>query len=412
MDDRRTVENFMREKSFTMLKRGTGVFRHPFIDPGAGYEDNLWDWDSHFSSVALMDICDYFCLPSDARRRVSEHTRGYIRNFFDYMENDGFVPMAVTATGLFSDYLVRLHRAGKPVNQHKPFLCQSVLAVSDFDGEIDWCDFDKLRKYLGFYEKNQWDCNSGLFFWRNDVMIGMDNNPTVFGRPENSVADIYLNSFMYREYSAMAKLCRKTGRSGEEYDARAEKLKAAMNVLFDRHSGLYYSADLLSHTRRDEVFHHNLGVFWKTMPLKIRMWACFLPMYCGISTPEQDRMMIERHYLDPHFLSPYGVRTVADDESMYNTECSSNPSNWLGPIWIVANYCVFKGLLRAGRTDLASDLCDRTVKLLAADIKKNNAMSESYVPESGAPMMYGGFLNWNCLAVSMLKELKEKEGRK
>ena len=32
-------------------------------------------------------------------------------------------------------------------------------------------------------------------------------------------------------------------------------------------------------------------------------------------------------------------------------------------------------------------------------------MSESYVPETGEPMMWGGFLNWNCLVGSMIKRL-------
>ena len=92
---------------------------------------------------------------------------------------------------------------------------------------------------------------------------------------------------------------------------------------------------------------------------------------------------------------------------MYNTENSSNPSNWLGAVWIVVQYCVFKGLLRAGLRDRAEDVLARTYRVLARDIRKNGHMSESYVPETGEPMMYGGFLNWDCLPVSMQKELDE-----
>ena len=31
-------------------------------------------------------------------------------------------------------------------------------------------------------------------------------------------------------------------------------------------------------------------------------------------------------------------------------------------------------------------------------------MSESYVPETGEPMMYGGFLNWDVLVINMIKD--------
>ena len=92
---------------------------------------------------------------------------------------------------------------------------------------------------------------------------------------------------------------------------------------------------------------------------------------------------------------------------MYNTENTANPSNWLGPIWIPASYFVFRGLLNYGYRKEAEDLCRRTVNLLARDIAAHGGISESYVPETGAPMLYtGDFLDFNLLAVSMLAELE------
>ena len=74
-------------------------------------------------------------------------------------------------------------------------------------------------------------------------------------------------------------------------------------------------------------------------------------------------------------------------------------------MWIVASYCVFDGLMKCGYLELAKELADRTVTLLGKDIQANHRMSESYVPETGEPMMWGGFLNWNCLVGSMIKRL-------
>ena len=203
----------------------------------------------------------------------------------------------------------------------------------------------------------------------------------------------------------MAEILRIRGENNEFYAKKAANLKQAIrDLLYDRRDGLYYSAYLDVETRRTEVFHHNLGVFWKCLPLKIRFWACFLPVMSGIATPEEGRAMLEKHYLNDDMSCEYGIRTLSKDERMYSTESSNNPSNWLGPVWIVANYCTWKSLKAAGMQAEAREMVEKTVKLLGMDVIENNAMSESYVPETGKPMMYGGFLNWNVLAIEMIRD--------
>lgn len=409
--DRETVLGYIKEKAFDMLKEGGGIFDYPFIDPGAGYAFNLWDWDSFWSAKSLLDLCAYYRGNSeiDARReKVIEHAKGNILNFLNLQQDDGFIAMVTTKDGIFSSFLVNEHKKGKAVNQHKPFLAQGICNVSEASGDYDWFVTERVLKYFDFYFKHQFDARSGLFFWRNDIMIGIDNNPTVYGRPNDSAADIYLNTFMYMELDACAKILERKGhvRAAEFAERRAALKKAIREQLFDVRDFFYYSADLLSVTHKDEIFHHGIGVFWKTFPLRIRFWGGFIPAMCDIMTPEEARELFQRN-LTEEFLSDYGVRTLSKNEPMYNTENSSNPSNWLGAIWIVVQYCVFKGLLRAGLREQAEDVLARTYCVLAKDIRENGVMSESYVPETGKPMMYGGFLNWDCLPVSMQKELEE-----
>ena len=40
---------------------------------------------------------------------------------------------------------------------------------------------------------------------------------------------------------------------------------------------------------------------------------------------------------------------------------SSNPSNWLGPVWIIVNYLVWAGVKRYGFEAEAQDLADKTL---------------------------------------------------
>jgi putative isomerase len=65
--------------------------------------------------------------------------------------------------------------------------------------------------------------------------------------------------------------------------------------------------------------------------------------------------------------SVLGVRSLSSRESMYSLAFSSNPSNWLGPVWIIVNYFAWKALQRDGFNKEAAALADKTISLLAAE---------------------------------------------
>lgn len=90
---------------------------------------------------------------------------------------------------------------------------------------------------------------------------------------------------------------------------------------------------------------------------------------------------------------------------MFHLGVSNNPSNWLGPIWLVANYVVFRGLMNYGYNEEAERVCEKSLKLLGNDLDKNGCMHEYYNPDTGEPIMNGGFINWNILALTMAKEI-------
>ena len=99
--------------------------------------------------------------------------------------------------------------------------------------------------------------------------------------------------------------------------------------------------------------------------------------------------------------APYGVRTLAKYEKMYCVAATNNPSCWLGPVWGVSNYMVFRGLKRYGYEELAAELAEKTLAMLAADIRACGEMHEYYDGNTGAPVVNPGFQNWNLLAVNM-----------
>lgn len=407
------VEKYFKERSLDMVMPPFGILKHPYIDPGAQYSKQSWDWDSYFAALGLMEICEYFKDDPDFdyetnRAKVVESVKGYILNFTSVQLSDGFIPIKLAQDILSDTSWADNHFKDHFENQHKPFLCQGTANVSRYINDYTWFDIEALVKYIEYYRKEQFHERSGFYVWNSDYMIGIDNNPTVFGWPYRSTGDIYLNTFMYLELVALADLLKERNDDREAtYRKEAERLKENIrSEMYDKRDGIYYSVfvDLAKH--HTGFMHSGIEFFYKSLPIKVRFAGCFLPMFAGISTDEENKIMIEKHYLDENFLSPHGLRSTAADERMYYLGGTSNPSNSWGPIWMIYNYFIFNSLIKAGRRDLAEDICQKMVSLYAKDITENGKVDECYDPLTGKAIMDRSFLSWNCLIIQMLNKLK------
>lgn len=83
---------------------------------------------------------------------------------------------------------------------------------------------------------------------------------------------------------------------------------------------MFYSVDVDIKTRPYDWFHKGLGVFWKTLFIKVRCWSNFLPMLTEIATPTQAAALKDHIMDEATFLSPNGIRSLSYDEKMYNLE--------------------------------------------------------------------------------------------
>lgn len=146
-----------------------------------------------------------------------------------------------------------------------------------------------------------------------------------------------------------------------------------------------------------------MAMSWQALPLRIQTFTGFLPLWCGIADGEHAAALVRANYLaDDRFRAEFGVRSLTSREAMYSMDFSSNPSNWLGPVWIIVNYFVWKGLTKAGFHHEADALRDKTVRLLAGDLDANGSLNEYYHPDTGAALSHKGFMDWNLLVLEML----------
>jgi putative isomerase len=396
-----------------MFREPAGHLKHPYLDPAGPYGKQLWDWDSFFASTALFGMLkDLVIGPEVEKSKIAiiRHAQGSLTNFFENQSAAGTIPTLILPDNADA-FKCGKKNQGFETNMAKPVLGQFMKLLIDQTGDLRLARkyFGRLLRFYQCYEKQYQDKPSGLFVWGSDVAVGVDDDPTVWARPYFSSANLLLNCLLCVDLTSAAWIAGRLGKRGEQkrLAARAAALKTAIRkYCWDQRDGFYYSVDV--QCKRRVVFgfiHKNLEPFWRVLPLKVMVWTGFLPLWANICTPRQARAMVKQHLLNPErFHSPYGVRALSKDEVMYQPEkARGNPSNWLGPIWIVANYLVWRGLKNYGMAKEADDLAARIVALLGSDLRKNGTLHEYYSPETGKGVTNPNFWNWNNLAICMVK---------
>jgi putative isomerase len=395
-----------------MFKPPKGYLKHPFITPGCNsYQDQLWDWDSWLTDIALRQILLEQGSSRD-KKEAYQYEQGCILDFLD-SESNGRIPVVIgpknkdimdTGTG---EFIPLLH------NMHKPCLAQhAAFLVKLNGGDAEWLrdDFPKMQAFVDCYYNHYRDKATGLYYWQTDECIGVDNDPCTFFRPYGSSGSILLNCFMYKELLAMVYLADRLNMSeiAGSYQKMADSLlQSIRDDCWDPRNGFYYSVDLNLRPVPKQTtlweFHMNQPRSWDCLIQRIDVWSGFLAMWSGVATPDQAQQMVEENFSNTNtFDAPYGIRSLSKLEKMYDVRATSNPSNWLGPIWVNANYMVFRGLVKYGYNEQARQLAEKTIKLIGTDYEKNGILHEYYLPENGEPVMNPGFQDWNYLVLNMI----------
>ena len=398
-----------------MFREKGGSLKHPFITPGSSqYADVLWDWDSWLTNVALRQILADMG-NEKASKDAIKYEQGCVLNFLEFGGMDGWIPINVKRDAVRDKIRPKdIYRT----NMHKPCLAQHTAFLTELnDGDAEWIreKFYFLQTFVNNYINHHRDRATGLYYWQNDAAIGVDNDPCTYYRPERSSASIFLNCLMYKELEAMSYLCERLGLSetAPQYKKNASELKTAIQKhCWDERDGFFYSVDLnLLPIKQPDTFERHSGMprDWDCLIMRIGVWSGFLSMWSGIATSEQSERMVKEHFKNEKtFNAPYGIRTLSKQEKMYNLKASGNPSSWLGPIWGISNYMVWRGLVKYGYEREAHELAVKTVKLFGEDIKRFGTLHEYYQPENGEPILNPGFQNWNYLVMNMLAWLENR----
>jgi putative isomerase len=267
-----------------LLRAPDGILKYPCVAPslpGKTYSTSLWDWDTLWTSQGLFRLA---ALQHDdgLRQKLCEHVSGSLLNFLEHASPGGQIPIMLTAKD--PDPFRVLGKNPMSRNQAKPVFGQLGLLVCDQLGDVGWLEphFDTI---LRFYES--WVAHNssqiGLLVWGDDVAIGDDNDPTTFGRPFFSSANLLLNCLFYQDLSASAEIAWRLKRTadGDRLAGQAQELgKRIQNFCWDPRDSYYYTVDVQCLDRRAELIPsvpRGMAMSWRCLPMRVQMFTGFLP---------------------------------------------------------------------------------------------------------------------------------------
>ncbi len=413
-DERRqhadALVHYFAECAPKLLRDPVGILKYPSVAPslpGKMYSTELWDWDTLWTSQGLFRLASLLH-DDQLREKLCDHVSGSLVNFLEHASPGGQIPIMMAADDPDAFRIVGKNATSR--NQAKPVFGQLGLLACDQRGDANWLEphFDSILRFYDSWIRHN-ASPIGLLVWGDDVAIGDDNDPCTFGRPFFSSANLLLNCLFYQDLLASAELARRLGRAADHdrLSIQAEELaQRIQRFCWDPRDSYYYTVDIQCVDRRAELIPNvprGMDMSWRCLPIRIQMFTGFLPLWCGIAPQQSAHELVSANYLaDDRLCARWGVRSLSARETMYSLEFSSNPSNWLGPVWIIVNYFVWKALERYGYKKEADALADKTLLLLARDLEANGSLNEYYHPDTGAALSHKGFMDWNLLVLEMI----------
>lgn len=251
MDELLNLHGIIREYIYNNWKQSLneprGELNYKFLDPAANHRGQLWDWDSFFCGMSLLNTYE----------NTYEYIQGCVMDFMEQQRCDGSIPYMVNVSDQIMEAepeKIVIRSKNSELNSIKPLLAQMVMLVREKCSDTCWIRqiYSKLKRYIRHWENTQL-FNNGLFVWRSYRGSGTDNHPALYGRPSDSSAGVDLNCLMYSEYTAMseiAAICCEKGDSAD-YLHKAQLLSEAINKhMWDPIDKMYYHLDVLSQKPR------------------------------------------------------------------------------------------------------------------------------------------------------------------
>jgi neutral trehalase len=198
-------------------------------------------------------------------------------------------------------------------------------------------------------EQRPSDDEYDLFVWLLEQMRSVNwDQMRYLEHAQLQVEDVLFNSLLCQAHQDLAAIAEIVGEEPDELLGWRERTATAINSkLWDETHGTYYSFDRVAdHLLREDTI------------------AGLHPLFAGVPTPARAGEVVQRHLLDPTAYWPEGGHPIPT--TSMSSRSFDDDNYWRGPTWVNTNWMILNGLRRYGHAELARELEENTLSLVAS----------------------------------------------
>jgi len=231
---------------------------------------------------------------------------------------------------------------------------------ADGDGLLEWGPYGIIENVRDWY--------NAVFQVSAERYLDVDKEDI-----SDELECLDLNLMAINEINYLSKMAKELGFKPDE--SYWKKLSAKMTGMVNEKmrspsDGFYYHIN-----RVDDSW------FFMDRDLRRQEIIGFLPLWAGAADEDQAEILLGILTDTTKFWRKFGVPTLSADDpwfSPYVDYCCK----WNGPVWLLWDYMVFRGLINYGYDDLAIELADKMLLAASTQLSKNHNYWESYSPDN------------------------------
>jgi glycogen debranching enzyme len=341
--------------------------RYDFVCPSPSTYPFQWFWDSAFHAIALLHVD-----PDLAKQEI--------RCLMQGARPDGFIPHMLlweksAHDAALREYAITLADPFYTATIQPPVVARAVLRIYEATGDKEFVRevLPPIRRFFRWLKAYRDPDDDSLIAIIQPDESGLDASPKYDGlmrigpgRPEEMRPQLHRS--MQRLFDAYA-----------PHRADPARIAALDTFTWDDEAGVFW--DLAG---------------WDEEPAKVLTFSSLFPLILDDLDPAKAKRLIDEHLLsEREFWLPYPVPSVAATEPSFDPKWQTN-TTWRGPTWVNVNWYLYWGLRAHGRSDVASELAERTIRMMAS-----GGIREFYDPLTGEGEGARDF-GWSTLVLDLI----------
>jgi hypothetical protein len=231
---------------------------------------------------------------------------------------------------------------------------------ADGDGLLEWGPYGIIENVRDWY--------NAVFQVSAERYLDVDKEDI-----SDELECLDLSLMAVNEMNYLSKMAKVTGYEADEKYWKEESVKMTALIndkMWNEKDAFYYHIN-----RVDDSW------FFMERDLRRQEIIGFLPMWAQVCSEEQAALLVETLTDENKFWRKYGVPTLSADDLWYSPDVDYC-CKWNGPVWLLWDYMVFRGLINYGYNELAIELADKMLLAVETQLSKNHNYWESYSPDN------------------------------